>query len=83
MMAYGYPEQWIRALGSRIKKVHFKDFCRGEHRFVNLLDGDTDWSAVMRELRVVGYDSTLIHEVSGDRETLVDLGDRMRQIVVM
>ena len=26
MMAYGYPEHWIRELGSRIKRVHFKDF---------------------------------------------------------
>ena len=53
MMAYGYPEQWIRTLGARIKKVHFKDFVRREHRFVNLLDGDTDWSAIMRELRAI------------------------------
>jgi hexulose-6-phosphate isomerase len=83
MMAYGYPEQWIRELGSRIKKVHFKDFKRREHQFVNLLDGDTDWPAVMRELRAIGYDSTLIHEVGGEREVLVDLGARMRRIVAM
>ena len=43
MMAYGYPEHWIRELGNRITRVHLKDFIRGEHRFVNLLDGDTDW----------------------------------------
>ncbi len=83
MMAYGYPEQWIRELGSRIKKVHFKDFKRREHQFVNLLDGDTDWPGVMRELRAIGYDSTLIHEVGGEREVLVDLGERMRRIVAM
>ena len=34
MMAYGHPEHWIRELGERIKKVHFKDFLRREHRFV-------------------------------------------------
>ena len=83
MMAYGYPEHWIRELGSRIKKVHFKDFRRSEHSFVNLLEGDTDWSAVMAELRAVGYDSTLIHEVGGSREELIDLGARMRQIVAL
>ncbi|MEC9379012.1 MAG: sugar phosphate isomerase/epimerase family protein, partial [Candidatus Latescibacterota bacterium] len=83
MMAYGHPEQWIRALGSRIKKVHLKDFARREHAFVNLLDGDTDWPLVMSELRTVGYDDTLIHEVSGDRDALIDLGHRMRQIVAM
>jgi hexulose-6-phosphate isomerase len=83
MMAYGYPEHWIRELGSRIKRVHFKDFKRRDHAFVNLLDGDTDWPAVMSELRNQGYDSTLIHEVGGDRSTLVDLGERMRRIVAM
>ncbi|MDE2740993.1 MAG: sugar phosphate isomerase/epimerase [Gemmatimonadota bacterium] len=83
MMAYGYPEHWIRELGARIKKVHFKDFRRGEHSFVNLLEGDTDWPAVMAELRAVGYDSTLIHEVGGSREELIDLGARMRQIVAL
>ena len=25
-LANGYPEHWIRALGDRIKKVHFKDY---------------------------------------------------------
>jgi L-ribulose-5-phosphate 3-epimerase len=83
MMAYGYPEQWIRSLGKRICKVHFKDFKRREHRFVNLLEGDTDWPAVMRELRRAGYDSALIHEVGGDHSTLVELGARMRRIVSM
>jgi L-ribulose-5-phosphate 3-epimerase len=83
MMAYGYPEQWIRCLGKRIVKVHFKDFVRRGSEWVNLLDGDTDWPAVMGELRKAGYDSTLIHEVGGDRDALVELGERMRRIVAM
>lgn len=80
MMAYGYPEHWIRALGSRIVRVHVKDFDRSQHSFVNLGDGDTDWSLVMSELLATGYDSALIHEVSGDRPTLVEMGNRMRRI---
>ena len=28
MMEYGFPEHWIRALGSRIKRVHLKDYRR-------------------------------------------------------
>ncbi len=83
MMAYGYPEHWIRSLGHRIKKVHIKDFSRRQHQFVNLLDGDTDWSAVMSELRSAGYRSSLIHEVGGDREALIDLGARLRRISTM
>ena len=83
MMAYGHPEHWIRELGGRIKKVHFKDFLRRDHRFVNLREGDTDWPAVMAELRAIGYDSTLIHEVGGNRDELIDLGERMREIAVL
>ena len=83
MMAYGFPEHWIRSLGSRIKKVHFKDFKRREHQFVNLLEGDTDWPAVMRELRQAGYDGAVVHEVGGDHQALVELGDRMRRIAAM
>ena len=83
MMAYGYPEQWIRELGPRIKRVHFKDFIRGEHRFVPLMDGDTDWAAVMKELRQAGYSSALVHEIDGDREVQIEMARRMRQIVAM
>ena len=83
MMAYGYPEHWIRELGSRIKRVHFKDFNRREHRFVNLLDGDTNWSIVMEELRRIGYQDSVIHEVDGDIPTQIDIAKRMRQIVEM
>ena len=28
VMAYGYPEQWVHILGSRIVKLHVKDFSR-------------------------------------------------------
>lgn len=55
----GYPDQWIRILGKRIKKVHFKDYRRepgGFGSFVDLLAGDVDYPAVMEALREVGYD---------------------------
>ena len=83
MMAYGYPEHWIRELGARIKCVHFKDFRREEHQFVNLLDGDTDWSVLMREFRAIGYDRYVIHEVGGDRAAQIDIAKRMRRIIGM
>lgn len=54
----GYPEQWIRILGKRIRGVHLKDFRRGSARldgFVDLLSGDVDWPAVMAALRAIGY----------------------------
>ena len=55
----GYPEHWISILGSRIKKVHFKDFRRdpgGLNAFVDLLAGDVDWKAVMQAFADAGYD---------------------------
>ena len=55
----GYPEHWISILGSRIKKVHFKDFRRspgGLNAFVDLLAGDVDRKAVKQAYNTVGYD---------------------------
>ena len=83
MMAYGYPEHWVRELGARIVRVHFKDFKRGPHQFVNLLDGDTDWRTLMHEFRAIGYDGFVVHEVSGDWAAQVDIAERMRRIVAM
>ena len=57
-LANGYPEHWIRILGHRIKRVHFKDYRRAVGSvdgFVDLLSGDVRWPAVMRELRAIGY----------------------------
>ena len=62
----GYPEQWIRILGKRIKKVHFKDFRRnpgGLNSFVDLLSGDVDWQAVMQEFADIGYDDWVTGEM--------------------
>ena len=83
MMAYGFPEHWIRSLAGRIKRVHFKDFDRRKHRFVNLMDGDTDWPTIMGELRSVGYEGPVIHEVDGDRGTQIEMARRMLKIVSM
>jgi hexulose-6-phosphate isomerase len=81
MMAFGFPEHWIRDLGARIKKVHLKDFVRRDRSWVDLMDGDTDWPTVMTELRATGYDGTLIHEVGGDRAKQIEMAERMRRIV--
>ncbi|MFC6334173.1 sugar phosphate isomerase/epimerase family protein [Paenibacillus septentrionalis] len=62
----GYPEQWVRILGHRIKKVHFKDYRReagGLHGFVDLLAGDVDYPAVMQALRDIGYDNYVSAEM--------------------
>ena len=62
----GFPEQWIRILGKRIKKVHVKDFRKSVgtiNGFVDLLEGDVNWPEVMKALREVGYNDFLIAEM--------------------
>ncbi len=66
VMAYGYPEQWIRILGKRIKRVHFKDFKRAvgtAEGFCDLLEGDVNWPAVVRALKAVGYEGPCTAEM--------------------
>lgn len=65
-MLVGYPEQWIRMLGPRIKRVHLKDFRRSvgtADGFVDLLAGDVNWPEVMKALREVEYDGPLTAEM--------------------
>lgn len=87
MMLYGYPEQWIRILGRRIKKVHFKDFAinhrERRYEWTQLLDGEVDYPAVMRELRAIGYDDYVISEVAGDRDVYAETLARMDRILAM
>lgn len=55
----GFPEQWINILGSRIKRVHIKDFKKSfgtAEGFVDLLEGDVDFEAVKKALKEIGYD---------------------------
>lgn len=62
----GYPEQWVKILGSRIKRVHLKDYRRqagGLHGFVDLLAGDTDYPAVVGALRQIGYNGFVTAEM--------------------
>jgi L-ribulose-5-phosphate 3-epimerase len=62
----GYPEQWVRILGNRIKKVHFKDYRRqagGLHGFVDLLAGDVNYPAVMDALRGIDYNNYVSAEM--------------------
>jgi len=66
VLAFGEPEHWISALGSRIKKVHIKDFRRSVGTldgFVDLLSGDVNFPAVMNAFTEIGYDDWITAEV--------------------
>jgi len=82
---WSFPEQWIRILGPRIKKMHFKDFkFENMHaEFTQLQDGQVDWAAVMAAIREVGYDDFAISEVGGPDEVLAESSRRMDRIFAM
>lgn len=65
-LAFGRPEHWIRTLGSRIRKIHVKDFrtkVGNYHGFVPLLSGDVDWLNVRLALSDIGYRDSLTAEL--------------------
>ena len=62
----GYPEQWIRILGKRIKRVHVKDFKRSVgtvEGFVDLLEGDVNFQVLKEALIDIGYDGYVTAEL--------------------
>ena len=65
IVVYGYPEQWVRILGKRIRCIHAKDFRASVGTmggFVMLMEGDVNWPGVAAALRDVGYDGALVAE---------------------
>ena len=62
----GYPDQWIRILGKRIKRVHIKDFktpIGTAEGFVDLGEGDVDFKAVKAVLAAVKYNGYVTAEM--------------------
>jgi hexulose-6-phosphate isomerase len=83
---YGYPQDWIRALGARIVKVHLKDFQldrpNGRFAWKNLGEGDIDWPEVRRALRDIGFNGYVTAEVAGgDAGYLRDLTQRIERFL--
>ncbi|MDY0169211.1 MAG: sugar phosphate isomerase/epimerase family protein [Thermoguttaceae bacterium] len=67
IMQYHFPEHWIPLLGRRIRNVHLKEYSKQVHEFNlhafrPLLDGTTDWPAVLDSLDAVGYRGYLTFE---------------------
>lgn len=90
----GPAERWIQVIGKRILRLHVKDYsakppdpaARGNAR-PKLLDGDTNWPAVMKALDGVGYTGWAISEQpanqAADVETARDLAQRMDRIFAL
>jgi hexulose-6-phosphate isomerase len=67
IMQYHFPEHWIAMLGKRIQNVHLKEYSKKAHEFnLNafrpLLDGTTDWPAVLEAFDKTGYRGYLTFE---------------------
>ncbi len=80
----GYPEQWIRILGSRIKRIHFKDFKRDVGNlsgFCDLLDGDVNFPAVMQALKDIGYNGPVTSEFFNCEADLPKISQAMDAIL--
>jgi L-ribulose-5-phosphate 3-epimerase len=67
IMQYQFPEHWIAQLGGRIKNVHLKEFTKkgtdsSLEAFRPLLDGTTNWPAVLEAFDKTGYKGYLTFE---------------------
>ena len=85
VVLYGYPQDWIHTLGKRIVKVHLKDFKRKEdgYAWVNLGEGDVDWSAVRQAFADIGYSGSVITELDGGNESyLRDVSQRIDRLLL-
>ncbi|MGV3516051.1 sugar phosphate isomerase/epimerase family protein [Luteitalea sp.] len=79
---YAYPQDWIRTLGPRIRKVHLKDFKlvqnKGTFSWVNIGEGNIDWPEVRKALHDIGYDGFMTTEIrGGDKAYLTDVVARL------
>lgn len=91
VLVIGWPEQWIRVLGQRIRRIHIKEYSRkiaekqGKWAGFNvpLLEGDNNWPVILKALDGIGYKSwATIEQPGGDTpEGLKDLCVRLTKIL--
>lgn len=67
IMMYQFPEHWIPILGKRIRNVHLKEFTKkgtdtSLESFRPLLDGTTNWPAVLDAFEAAEYKGYLTFE---------------------
>lgn len=84
VVLFGFPPDWIRTLGQRIVRLHFKDF-RFQKRvaeFVPLGEGDVNWPEVHKALAEIGYRGPATVELpGGDAEYLKEVSRRVDRIL--
>jgi hexulose-6-phosphate isomerase len=90
VLIWGYPQDWIRTLGKRIVKLHFKDFQfkqdpqtrKRAAEFVALREGEIDWPEVHKALAEIGFRGTATVELpGGDAAYLKEVSRRVDLIL--
>jgi len=71
VVLFAFPQDWIRALGPRIVKIHLKDFSmdrrNSRYAWKNLGEGDIDWPEVRKALGEIKYGGYVTTELpAGD-----------------
>ena len=86
VVRFGWPEHWIAALGSRIRKLDIKEYStelqhsKGPRAGfgVKLGEGSVDWPVVMKSLAAIGFKGWATAEVrGGDEARLKEISERM------
>jgi hexulose-6-phosphate isomerase len=84
VIRYGAPETWIPLLGSRILKLHIKEYSNIKQFKVQFFEGDNNWPAIMKALDAIGYQGWGISEQPGeqsrDAAALKELSERMDRV---
>lgn len=85
MKIFGWPHHWVRICGHVLKMVHMKDFAWDDkgYRWPALLSGQVDFAPIMRELRAIGYNRSLISEVDTGVAPLPATAAAIRKIMAM
>jgi len=69
ILFYGYPQHWLRTLGSLVVKIHVKGFNNyPKVAFTRSLKSDVPWKAVRQALTDIGYQDYVTVEIGPDPE---------------
>ncbi len=85
VVIFGWPQDWVRTLGHRIKKVHLKDYRGGPGLFggadghwANIGEGSIDWQELRKAFEEIGFDDYMNLELAGgDEAYLLDVSHRV------
>lgn len=79
---FAWPQDWVRTLGQRIRKVHVKDFKRADRSWPALGEGDADFPEVMKAFAEIGYAGWMTCELAaGDEGYLLGVSRRLDKII--